>query len=201
MGAHDNPSFTGELLSELHYILLFLLIAAYNSSWGSGPYPAWPRGWSGWTYRILWAVLTNGLVVAVFAYFKAAVHVGRDPADGLFHITVAYFDWTFVLIIVHFVHVKLLEFYTRARHMKFEKLVSTVLFFLTIGAGATISILCFLQHAWLAAVGFTAHTAGLLFIIVAFLTRLDECASKETSATKLLRDTYRSTTGQMSKKK
>ena len=107
--SHDNNAFASELLSELHYLILLILIGAYNASWGSGLYPAWPRGWSAWTYRIVWGLLTNGLVVSVFAYFKAAVHVDKNPGQTLFRIDdVGLFDWTFILIIVHFVHVKLL---------------------------------------------------------------------------------------------
>lgn len=185
------------LLSELNFIVLFLLISAYNSSWGAGPYPAWPRGWSAWTYRIVWGLLTNGLAVAVFCYFWASNKVDESD-DGFFRIEHAWiYDWTWILIITHFVHVKLLGIYNRARYLETEYYISTLLYVLTIFAGTALSILCFYQKAWGAAIGFTAHTAGLLVVLLMFAYRLDAAGRAEAKKAYSLRANYRQFVGEL----
>ena len=84
-----------------------------------------------------------------------------------------YHNWTFILIIVHLVHVKLLELFATARYMKFEYWLSTVLFFLTIAAGITLSVLTGIQHVWLACVFYALHAAALLLVFMMFLCRWD----------------------------
>lgn len=194
---HDFNAFPSELLSPLHYVQLLLLIGAYNASWGKGPYPVFPRGWSAWVYRILWSLSINGLAAGVISWYLACVHVDVNGATPHFKIShQSLYDWTWILIIVHFVHVKLLEFYNRARFLRFEYYVSTVLFVLTLLSGGVIAGFLFYQKVWGGAVAFTVYTAILLYILIISVVRIDKVAEKMSMKMMTLRASQRKVSGQ-----
>ena len=169
--AHD---ISGETLNGLEYLLLLLLIGAVYAPWFKSPYRTIPAAWSVVFWRTYWFLVYGGLVTAIYSYFWATHGFDGPHASGTFKVrSAAWHDITWVLILVHLLHMKLLEIFTAVRYKRVEYWISTAVFVLTVLVSIALSILLFIQKVWGAGIGYAVLAVSLIAIFIYAVLRLD----------------------------
>ena len=164
-----------EVLNGEEFLLLLLTIGAVYAPWFKSSYPTIPRAWSVVFYRTFWFLIYGGVVAAIYSYFWASYGWDGTHHTGTFKIKdSAWHDITWVLIIVHLVHLKLLEIFTAVRYKRVEYWISTVVFVLAVLVSIALSILMFIQKVYGAGVAYAVLAAALIVIFIYAVWRGDD---------------------------